>query len=191
MSELKAFDEITKYLFTDNLPITYKVLSRNLQISNTDAKDLLNRYYTKFHEEKQAISISYILTGIANGGTLVKLSKPETLDEDKKKFESLFNCVTYSLQPNPSINFNNTVAINLTLTGTDHPYTEKNCELWGVIRTETAKQDVNYKKPDADVVEEAKRPTPRPSTRKAASEPTKPTAKRTIKETGQIPIHIS
>lgn len=125
----KSIDAISDQLFLQKKPITYKVLSRKLGISNHESKSLLEQYYDKYKDERDGLQPTYILIGMHrhvqdeeengdygedSGSILIKLCRKVELEDAKKQFSNMQSCFIYSLNDG-DIPLDNIVVANETI----------------------------------------------------------------------------
>ncbi len=145
----KSTDAISDQLFSEKKPITYKVLSRKLGISNHESKSLLKQYYDKYKDERTELQPTYILIGMHqhvgneedegdygedNGSVLIRLCKKQGLEDAKKEFSEVQSCFIYSLSDG-DIPFDNIAAVNDTVEG---DASKEKMGVYGVLQTPTA-----------------------------------------------------
>ncbi|ODV86129.1 hypothetical protein CANARDRAFT_27396 [[Candida] arabinofermentans NRRL YB-2248] len=186
MSEHQAnFEIISKHVFLDKMPMTYKCLSRQLDITNTSSRQLLQEYYDQFKPERPELSSRFVITGKLGQDSLVKVALDTEVETIKQSFDSIYSCNIYSLNCNDQLSFGNITAINKTLKS---DYRVENCQRWGIIQCPTGSgETIHVTSQDTLAVEEVKKETPqptssRPSERSSVSEPIKPSKSVVAKE---------
>lgn len=142
-------DAISSEIFDEKRPITYRVLSRKLSISNDKSRSLLQQYYDKYRQEKASLTPTYILVGQHSHGSddddkgdygedtgslLIKLVKADDIEKSKKEFLKIDACYIYSLNMG-DLELDNVTASNGNIT--DELDTAQ-CATYGVIHTPTA-----------------------------------------------------
>ncbi|XP_064394677.1 DNA polymerase delta subunit 3-like [Halichondria panicea] len=95
-------DNIEEYVQDESKIVTYKWLSRCLEVPANTAKQMLYSYVSRCQESTSAhhqLSVTYLVTGVSNNqGHQVCIVEEEDLEDTKKKFSALLGVHIYSVQ---------------------------------------------------------------------------------------------
>ncbi|KAG7211504.1 hypothetical protein KM043_010773 [Ampulex compressa] len=91
-------DTLAGYIYDDDKLVTYKWLSKQLEVHVNVAKQILWEF-TQRHKEEETLECTYLLIGtLSDGGMRVEVAKASDLVAVKKKYNKIISEHIYSLQ---------------------------------------------------------------------------------------------
>lgn len=105
----EALKYVSKVLMKDNLPVTFRTLSRELNIHYKYAKRFLQEYYESNKDQVQA---TFIITGKGKNGRVINLIRgEEELAKSKSAFEAVEGVEIFSLCSNDGDSGNEVIVL--------------------------------------------------------------------------------